>query len=56
MKDRSSTAPQSGEPRARGARWRRLGGGEASWSFVYIFFTNHTPFDAPNRSEPCPPC
>jgi hypothetical protein len=25
------------------------------WSFVYIFFTNHTPFDAPNRSEPCPP-
>ncbi len=25
------------------------------WSFVYIFFTNGTPFDAPNRSEPCPP-
>jgi len=26
----------------------------AGWSFVYIFFTNGTPFDAPNRSEPCP--
>ena len=25
-----------------------------SWSFVYIFFTNGTPYDAPNRSETCP--
>ena len=25
----------------------------AAWSFVYVFFTNGTPFDAPNRSEPC---
>lgn len=24
------------------------------WSFVYVFFSNGTPFDAPNRSEPCP--
>lgn len=24
------------------------------WSFVYGFFSNGTPFDAPNRSEPCP--
>ncbi|MDI3341006.1 MAG: hypothetical protein QJR03_10805 [Sphaerobacter sp.] len=24
-----------------------------SWSFVYGFFSNGTPFDAPNRSEPC---
>ncbi|HEX5498105.1 MAG TPA: hypothetical protein VFX03_02720 [Thermomicrobiales bacterium] len=27
----------------------------AAWPFVYIFFTNGIPFDAPNRSEPCPP-
>ncbi len=25
-----------------------------AWSFVYVFFSNGTPFDAPNRSEPCP--
>jgi hypothetical protein len=25
-----------------------------TWSFVYVFFSNGTPFDAPNRSEPCP--
>ena len=25
----------------------------AIWSFVYVFFTNGIPFDAPNRSEPC---
>jgi hypothetical protein len=54
MKDRSSTAPASGEPRTCGVRWRRLARGESRWSFVYIFFTNHIPFDAPNRSEPCP--
>lgn len=24
-----------------------------SWSFVYIYFSYGTPFDAPNRSEPC---
>ncbi len=27
----------------------------AAWSFVYVFFSNGTPFDAPNRSETCPP-
>jgi hypothetical protein len=26
---------------------------EDAWMFVYVFFTNGTPFDAPNRSEPC---
>ena len=26
----------------------------AAWSFVYVFFSNGVPFDAPNRSEPCP--
>ena len=54
MNDRSITAPASAEPHTRGMRWLRLARGEASWSFVYIFFTNHIPFDAPNRSEPCP--
>ncbi len=24
-----------------------------AWSFVYVFVSNGTPFDAPNRSEPC---
>ncbi len=24
------------------------------WGFRYVFFSNNTPFDAPNRSEPCP--
>jgi hypothetical protein len=28
-------------------------GGVAAWSFVYGFFSNGVPFDAPNRSEPC---
>jgi hypothetical protein len=37
------------------ARSRRLSRSGATWSFVYIFFTNGIPFDAPNRSEPCPP-
>jgi hypothetical protein len=23
------------------------------WSFVYVFFSNGTPFDSPNRSEVC---
>ena len=54
MNDRSSTATASGEPRSRGVRRHRLASGETRWSFVYIFFTNHIPFDAPNRSEPCP--
>ena len=27
----------------------------AGWSFRYVFFSNGTPFDAPNRSETCPP-
>jgi hypothetical protein len=24
-----------------------------TWRFVYVFFSNGTPFDAPNRSETC---
>lgn len=27
----------------------------SAWSFVYVFFSNGTPFDAPNRSETCRP-
>jgi hypothetical protein len=31
-----------------------IGGGIGSvWSFVYVFFSNGTPFDSPNRSEVC---
>jgi hypothetical protein len=26
-----------------------------AWAFVYVFFSNGTPFDAPNRSETCSP-
>jgi hypothetical protein len=25
-----------------------------SWSFTYVFFSNGTPFDAPNRSDTSP--
>jgi hypothetical protein len=44
------------QPQARGrARSRCLAPGCGTiWSFVYVFFTNGIPFDAPNRSEPCP--
>jgi hypothetical protein len=39
-----------GDPAAR----RDTGACLTPWSFVYGFFSNGTPFDAPNRSEPCP--
>lgn len=32
----------------------RRGGPLRRWAFRYVFFSNNTPFDAPNRSEPCP--
>ncbi len=55
MMDRSSTATASGDLRGRVVpSWHLTAGANANWSFVYIFFTNHIPFDAPNRSEPCP--
>jgi hypothetical protein len=25
-----------------------------AWAFTYVFFSNGTPFDAPNRSDTCP--
>jgi hypothetical protein len=39
------TSNRGGQPLAAGA---------LAWSFVYVFFSNGTPFDSPNRSEPCP--
>jgi hypothetical protein len=33
---------------------RLVGDSVTPWSFVYVFFSNGTPFDAPNRSETCP--
>ena len=36
-----------------GQQGRRVGDVDG-WSFVYVFFSNGTPFDAPNRSETCP--
>lgn len=52
MSNGSVHDPGNGEHRACRALPGRAGAG-ARWSFVYIFFTNHIPFDAPNRSEPC---
>jgi hypothetical protein len=43
-------APIHANPARSGGARRR-----AAWPFVYVFFTNGIPFDAPNRSEPCPP-
>jgi hypothetical protein len=42
------------EPLRRGRlpEWRAAH--VAVWSFIYVFFSNGTPFDSPNRSEPCP--
>ncbi len=56
MREASVRETGGGQPLDLGARSRDLipapGG---SWAFVYIFFTNGIPFDAPNRSEPCRP-
>ena len=54
MSNASANVTGSGQPLGRGARLRRAAVVCATpWSFVYIFFTNGIPFDAPNRSEPC---
>ncbi len=55
MSDQGIVSTRDRQPRG-GVPSRRLAPGcGAIWSFVYIFFTNGIPFDAPNRSEPCPP-
>ena len=57
MIDRIVEGTGGGQPRVRGVPSRRfILESSAFWSFVYIFFTNGIPFDAPNRSEPCPLC
>jgi hypothetical protein len=53
MSDQGILSIKEGQSRGC-APSRRLGPGCGPiWSFVYIFFTNGIPFDAPNRSEPC---
>lgn len=48
----SNTFDNSNKPQECGASSSHAP--NAAWSFVYVFFTNGIPFDAPNRSEPCP--
>ena len=56
MSEHGVERSSSGQPHHRGAPTRLLASGfGATWSFVYVFFTNGIPFDAPNRSEPCLP-
>jgi len=53
MRDQGTVSIRDGQSRGS-APWRGLAPGCGTiWSFVYIFFTNGIPFDAPNRSEPC---
>lgn len=55
MTDQDTGIRNDGYAEARHGGPRRAGGGSvAPWSFVYGFFSNGTPFDAPNRSETCP--
>jgi len=51
----SIASTRSGQLRGGAASRRLAPAGGVTWAFVYIFFTNGIPFDAPNRSEPCPP-
>jgi hypothetical protein len=56
MRDAGVIGARGGEPLNVGARSRHLAPGPGRcWAFVYVFFTNGIPFDAPNRSEPCCP-
>jgi hypothetical protein len=55
MSDQGVESRRGGQPRCGGTPVRQLAPTSGTtWSFVYIFFTNGIPFDAPNRSEPCP--
>jgi len=53
---RQTTASRTGHRSPAPAAPRTGGPAPVSpaWSFVYVFFSNGIPFDAPNRSEPCP--
>jgi hypothetical protein len=56
MRDADVTEAGGGQPLSIGARSKDLFSAPGRvWAFVYIFFTNGIPFDAPNRSEPCRP-
>jgi hypothetical protein len=55
MNGTSGKGKEDGQPRRHGVESRTAAARFAeAWSFVYVFFSNGTPFDAPNRSEPCP--
>lgn len=54
MNDEAANSSSEGQTRRRGTPRHVAPDSGATWSFVYIFFTNNIPFDAPNRSEPCP--
>jgi hypothetical protein len=54
MRDQGIMSIRSRQPRGSVEASPPLGSGAGTpWTFVYVFFTNGTPFDAPNRSEPC---
>jgi hypothetical protein len=56
MREADVTEAGGGRPLSPSARSRDLiPAPGSSWAFIYIFFTNGIPFDAPNRSEPCRP-
>ena len=55
MRSQGAESSRSVQPQRGGAPVRPVPPtAGATWSFVYVFFTNGIPFDAPNRSEPCP--
>jgi hypothetical protein len=52
MNDREVLLNQA-EAECAGNPARRSAVAPAAWSFIYVFFSNGTPYDAPNRSETC---
>jgi hypothetical protein len=53
MRDQGVVSSRSAPPLRGGSARRLAPTAGTTWAFVYIFFTNGIPFDAPNRSEPC---
>jgi hypothetical protein len=53
MSDQGIVSTRDGQSRGGALSRRLVPGCGTTWAFVYIFFTNGIPFDAPNRSEPC---
>jgi len=54
MRDQGTVSTRGGQLGGRAPSGRLAPVCGTIWSFVYVFFTNGIPFDAPNRSEPCP--